>query len=1457
MPNRPQTDKAKGRQQTAFRDTPTLSLPKGGGAISGTNENFSHSAFTGAGSFSYSIDVPEARGLKPELSLSYGSNLENGPFGAGWNLDVPWIARKTDKGLPQYQDQEQSDTFLLHGHDDLVPTGPEILIGSFAIRRYYPRLLSDYSRIEYHRPLEAGFRSFWVVRTKANVCHVLGLTPEAVLSDPNDSARVGRWNLEASFDDQGDAVVYEYYRDQVNDDAEDSAIVPAGRRFTNSHLLGIRYANLTPFLPEADEPLIPQVLELLGSSDPERSRGWCFNLSFDYGQIPGFGEGAAVEFPIRKDPFSNYRFGFEVRNRLVCRRILIHHHLQHEGEALSSTRYDGLVGGIRFDYEESKVLSKLIGITRIGFSRDASKVYSTRYWPKIEFDYTRAGEMSFATIPRADRPNLPEGVDSKQFQFVDIDGEGIAGVLTRRNDSWSYSRNLGGHFATAQTLPAAPVGFGAPGSGRLMDLTGEAKLDYVHFSRSFAGFFQRSDDGEWLPFEGMPFPPAFDIDDPDLRLIDLTGDGLADILISREECYFWQPSEGRKGFGLPRKLLKLLNEENGPRCLSAEKTQTIFLADMSGDGLSDIVRIRSGEVCYWPNLGYGRFGAQIVMASAPVMDADGQFDPARIRLADVDGSGVTDLIYLGREGASYWANYVGNSWSERKPIPFALPHQLASITTTDFYGNGTSCLVWSSSSAGDRGHPFACVDLTGGVKPHLLCASRNNLGAETRVTYRSSTHYYLDDRKAGRPWITRLPFPVHVVAQVETIDRVSGNSFVSRYAYHHGFYDGREKEFRGFGMVEQWDTADFGQVGDPTAIGNNLSPSSDVPPALTKRWFHHGAWRVSSTIEQAFKAEYWKGDADAIDLPDSIFPEGLSIEEEREACRALRGRELRREIYAQDASDDIVGSRERASRPYEVVESNFSIQVIQRREANHHAVFSVHDRESIHAHYERLDTPDPRVTHELVLKVDRFGNVEQSLSVGYRRRKVSPELSPELSRTERLEQAETRILYTQSSFTNAVDDSSVWRTPLPAEQVKYEIKGRGWSDSLRVMFDASLTALANGAGGLITIPYSAAQNPTGDPSKRRVEHLRTRYRRDDLRDLCSVGDLQSMGLKGETLRLAFTPDLFDSFVGRLDPQSDVFSALRERSAGYQEPGAEGEFWISDGREYFSPVASGLPSEAARELAFAKRRFFQPHRFENTFGESMIITYDDPALLPIETVDPVGNKTAVIYDYRVLQPAIHIDPNGNHTKLAYDTLGFLCAIALMGKDPENGEFGNNLEGLKVDLEPADLDAFIADPEGVSTPAKGAKVLLANATSRFVIDVGRYARSLPVGTGPESLLPVFSAHLQHQFLKNAAMIPPKPVKETPKEPSMPGSAKGGQGIEINISYSDGFKREIQHKVLAPPHGVLFMSRVTPGPWHAMPAPWCASRAIGSRRQGSLTCSRIPRTSSPLHCSCEHSK
>ena len=93
---------------------------------------------------------------------------------------------------------------------------------------------------------------------------------------------------------------------------------------------------------------------------------------------------------------------------------------------------------------------------------------------------------------------------------------------------------------------------------------------------------------------------------------------------------------------------------------------------MCGDGLTDLVRIRNGEVCYWPNLGYGRFGAKVTMDNAPWFDDPDQFDQRRIRLADIDGSGTTDIIYLGRDGVRLYFNQSGNRWSDAAaaaPVP--------------------------------------------------------------------------------------------------------------------------------------------------------------------------------------------------------------------------------------------------------------------------------------------------------------------------------------------------------------------------------------------------------------------------------------------------------------------------------------------------------------------------------------------------------------------------------------------------------------------------------------------------------------------------------------------------------------------------------------------------------------------------------------------------------------------
>ncbi len=75
---------------------PTVALPKGGGAIRGIDEKLSVSEATGTASLSVEVFTSATRQSSgPTVTLAYDSGAGNGPFGLGWRLSVPSIARKT------------------------------------------------------------------------------------------------------------------------------------------------------------------------------------------------------------------------------------------------------------------------------------------------------------------------------------------------------------------------------------------------------------------------------------------------------------------------------------------------------------------------------------------------------------------------------------------------------------------------------------------------------------------------------------------------------------------------------------------------------------------------------------------------------------------------------------------------------------------------------------------------------------------------------------------------------------------------------------------------------------------------------------------------------------------------------------------------------------------------------------------------------------------------------------------------------------------------------------------------------------------------------------------------------------------------------------------------------------------------------------------------------------------
>jgi Salmonella virulence plasmid 65kDa B protein/Insecticide toxin TcdB middle/N-terminal region/Insecticide toxin TcdB middle/C-terminal region len=987
-----------GGQQDLPRATdllPTVPVPKGGGAIRGLDQKLSVNAASGTCATEVRVPISPGRSsFNPVLRLAYDSGSGNGPLGFGWSLGTPTITRETDKGLPQYRDDDESDVFVLSGADDLVPVlNPDgsrksvnrtVYGTTFRITLYRPRIEGLFSRIERWTAAQTGL-THWRTISRDNVTTLYGTDPACRVADPADPSRIFSWYISLSWDDKGNAARYGYTAEDsagISQDAAHEANRTPQTRSAQIYLTTIQYGNVQPYVPDwtaAEPAALP--------------RDWMFAVVLDYGDHARRPPTPASDQPwsLRPDPFSSYRSGFEVRTYRRVQRLLFFNNFPGEPTA----GQDCLVRSLDLRYSDQQAPADprnpsytfLVSVTETGY-RQGDQGLVTRSMPPVEFSYSQPLiQPEILTLGPDSVANLPEGLTGAGYQWVDLDGEGLSGILHVADTAWYYKRNLSaGHlvprpdgtlaarasFGPLKTVPLLPSSPDLSGV-RLLDLSGSGRLDIVDLAGPDPGFFERAEGGgSFEPLHRFAALPVLDWSDPNVTFIDLTGDGLADILLTEDGLFTFHASlGGAAGFDTAQLVRPGWNEENGPSVVLADGTQTIFTADMSGDGLSDIVRVRNGEVCYWPNTGYGRFGAKVTMDLAPRFDNSERFDPRRIRLADIDGTGAADVLYVGEDGVTAWFNQSGNAWSAPTAIAvFPSADELSTVQAVDLLGTGTACLVWSSPLPGQTPAPLAYVDLMGGQKPHLLTSMRNNLGAETRISYAPSTRYYVADETAGTPWITHLPFPVQVVARVEVIDWIGRNRLVTRYAYHHGYFDAYEREFRGFGMVEQWDTEEFRP---DTAFSDgdfvNWDQQSWSPPTLTRTWFHTGAFTQARVVSQQYISEYWTepalrgpaqaASADAMRLPDTVLPDGLTAAETREAYRALKGQPLRIETYAEDGSAA-------AANPYTVTEQNFTLSCLQQRDRGRHPVFYVHPREVLTFHYER-GADDPRVGHELTL----------------------------------------------------------------------------------------------------------------------------------------------------------------------------------------------------------------------------------------------------------------------------------------------------------------------------------------------------------------------------------------------------------------------------------------------------------------------------------------------------------
>jgi hypothetical protein len=113
------------------------------------------------------------------------------------------------------------------------------------------------------------------------------------------------------------------------------------------------------------------------------------------------------------------------------------------------------------------------------------KKYSQGIMPVALNFYVLTGEIirlrdEVKEVDATSLENLPRGLDGGTYQFVDLDGEGVSGILTEQAHAWFYKPNLGeGRFGPVQEVRSRPsLANLSGGRQQLLDLAGDGQLDF-------------------------------------------------------------------------------------------------------------------------------------------------------------------------------------------------------------------------------------------------------------------------------------------------------------------------------------------------------------------------------------------------------------------------------------------------------------------------------------------------------------------------------------------------------------------------------------------------------------------------------------------------------------------------------------------------------------------------------------------------------------------------------------------------------------------------------------------------------------------------------------------------------------------------------------------------------------------------------------------------------------------
>jgi RHS repeat-associated protein len=889
-----------------------ISLPQGTGKIQGMGESFSTQLSTGVANFTVPFALLPARGgAQPSLSLTYSSGSGAGVAGMGWDVGVAFIARQTDRGLPRYQDPATGggwaptqDRFVYNGGQELIPI---CLVPSSACTSQVPNeaMPAWASGWQYFRPrVEGGFLRFfwspdhktWRVQSKSGTSMELGAPLDGsgytgALETDSTGSHIFRWNLVREYDAYGGAnptgsalptpvniVAYRYL--QYGGMAHLSDVYDTPPKANPSFAALSDYAHHTRLSYET-------------RTDPTTSfrRGWQTT------------EGLRL---VGVDVTSK-NFG-GTGNRELVRRYHLAYDPSYHVSLLTSVQMEGRCattedgqGSVSEDGSASLPATSCPTLPAMTFGYQHVQGRDIGGKPQVA-DLSGYEPFDERVINLTNSP--PNSIDEDVTDLFDVNADGLPDVLVTNPAQFNghvgvFFNGAGGQANTFSGAFQMPVS-GVPGEDAnainllnlnvaAADIDGDGIIDLIHMPAvKTYSVYTPVGSGTSYSWIGRAITTAsqqspkidFGEDSQNIQLADVNGDGLVDVMYSAGtslQTFFslgrYPDGDGQFGYAqwsgpasaqISNDPVQFCVPYNGlPVQFEDSNTK---LADMNGDGLQDLVYTQQGHIVYWPGRGNGYFGTGdpsacpggtfgqgtgIAMAASPwYSDPNG----STLRLDDVNGDGLDDLVQVGMNYVEIWLNVDGTSWTGMHTISNSppAPSYANRVRLVDANGTGTRDVLWGDASG------YKYIDLQGGVRPWVLTHVANGLGKTTDIQYSTSTQLMLADAAAKNPWTSFAPMPIHVVTQVTDKDNLDGAGrpggvYVTQYAYRDPVYDGRQREFRGFhGATE-------------THVGDTNSPTSTT----------------SSTF---LLGECQNDEAES---PDPCTPQGRWEDNPREALKGL------------------------------------------------------------------------------------------------------------------------------------------------------------------------------------------------------------------------------------------------------------------------------------------------------------------------------------------------------------------------------------------------------------------------------------------------------------------------------------------------------------------------------------------------------------------------------------------